>query len=211
MIIVDYLRSKGFFPKGVVHVGASLAGEMADYISLSPERIVWIEADPSVFARLKGSISEEAIKGPPHQILINALVTDKDGDPVNFKLFSNNGESSSIFSSTDLLRSTWTDVHETGATLDLTSRRLDTLLTENGLQPTDIDVLIFDVQGAELLGLRGAGDFLRNAKFVEVESSLVEIYAGAPLAGEVDAYLTEHGFRRETPLQWHGDVVYERA
>jgi hypothetical protein len=74
-----------------------------------------------------------------------------------------------------------------------------------------VDVLIVDIQGAELLALRGAGEFLSHVRYLEVELSKESIYEGAPLAGEVEAFLKAAGFVRETEMPWHGDAVYRRA
>ncbi len=102
-------------------------------------------------------------------------------------------------------------MHETGQTSLLTTSRLDTLLAGLGVRPEEVDLLTFDIQGAELLGLRGAGAYLDHVSFLEVEASVESIYDGAPLFPEVDALVTSKGFVRLSKVLWHGDVVYVRA
>jgi FkbM family methyltransferase len=210
MIIAHHLRSIGFKPKGIVHVGAHAGQEMEEYLTLDPGVIIWVEADPKIFSYLQDNLTREGRTGPPRQIALNSLVGARDGDVVNFHVYSNFGGSSSVFRSTPLLRETWPDVFETGEVLSLRSSRLDTLLSKSGIAPDEVDVLIFDIQGAELMGLQGAGKFLTAAQFIEVEVSQEAIYEGAPLASEVDAYLVNAGFQRETDIGWHSDVIYRR-
>ncbi len=210
MIIVDYLRQAGHKPRGIVHVGASLGHEMEAYIQLGPEVIAWVEADQGRFDVLQANASRAALPGAPRQICIKALVGDSDDATIEFRAF-NNGDSSSIFPATDLLRSIWPGLDETGEVLSMQTHRMDTLLSKAGMQPADADVLVIDVQGAELMVLRGAGEYLKAARFLEVELSTIQVYKGAPLAHELDAYLTDAGFTRETPIHAHGDTIYRRA
>lgn len=211
MIIVHHLRNVGYRPKGIVHVGAHFGQEREGYKSLNPELIVWVEADPETFAGLQRAVTPEEREATPRQILLNALISDKDGDIVPFHRFSNYGVSSSMFSATPLLTEAWPDVKETGEIIELTSRRIDSLFPEQGIFPQNVDVMIFDVQGAELMALQGSGKYLENTQFVEVEVSKQSIYEGAPLEPEVSDFLRNAGFERiTTDIPWHGDVVYGR-
>jgi FkbM family methyltransferase len=54
--------------------------------------------------------------------------------------------------------------------------------------------LKIDVQGFELSVLKGAGDFLKKAAAIELELSLVPLYKGQPLMGEMIKFLNENGF-----------------
>lgn len=52
-----------------------------------------------------------------------------------------------------------------------------------------------DVQGYELQAIRGAEGLLPSVTYLLVECSFTELYLGQPLAGDVVAYLHDHGYR----------------
>lgn len=68
---------------------------------------------------------------------------------------------------------------------------LSQILDEKNITP---DILKIDVQGAALKVLQGAGKYLHEISFVEVEVEFCEMYKGQSLFGEVDKYMREHGF-----------------
>lgn len=68
---------------------------------------------------------------------------------------------------------------------------LSQVLDEKNIVP---DILKIDVQGAALKVLQGAGDYLNQISFVEVEVEFSEMYQGEPLFGEVDNYMRNYGF-----------------
>ncbi|MBU1026761.1 MAG: FkbM family methyltransferase, partial [Candidatus Margulisbacteria bacterium] len=65
------------------------------------------------------------------------------------------------------------------------------LLTQPGLA---LDFIKLDVEGADLDVLKGATSTLNAVKGIQVEVSFLERYVGAPLFGDVDAFLRERGF-----------------
>ena len=71
-----------------------------------------------------------------------------------------------------------------------------------------------DIQGAELLALKGSSDTLKNIDYVYLEVNEKELYTGCGLLSEVDEYLKEKGFTRVeinmTPHGW-GDAFYTRT
>lgn len=208
MIIDKYLIRRSYRPTGIVHVGAHRAEELEAYLALRPDLIIWIEADPDLVRATNARVTSTGDKGK--QLVIKALIADEDGRRMEFNRFSNDGGSSSLFRSNERLRARFPGVRETGEVLSLISRRLDTTLREARIAPSDIDVLVLDIQGAELMALRGAGEYLKAASFVESEVSTQEIYRGAPLGRDIDAFLSSQGLRRITRLPVHGDAVYAR-
>src|SRR5438876_5289819 len=70
--------------------------------------------------------------------------------------------------------------------------------------------LVLDVQGMELDVLRGMDEYLCSFDFLNVECSEEPIYRGEARADEVIAYLRRMGFRQETPVQPHDDVLFIR-
>lgn len=87
------------------------------------------------------------------------------------------------------------------------TKRLDTFCIENNI--TNIDFIHLDVQGAELLVLRGAGKMLNQTKSIWLEVSQKEFYKGQPLKINVEKFLFSHGFTkiRDTNEEM-GDQLY---
>lgn len=57
-----------------------------------------------------------------------------------------------------------------------------------------IDFLHLDVQGAELMVLSGANDFIKNIKCIWVEVEHVQLYKNQPLRDEVENFLIKNNF-----------------
>ena len=76
---------------------------------------------------------------------------------------------------------------------DVEVRRLDELLPRYGQEARSI-LLKVDVQGYEAAVIRGASKSLREVTAVQLELSLIPLYADAPLLAEVVALLAGHGF-----------------
>jgi hypothetical protein len=56
-------------------------------------------------------------------------------------------------------------------------------------------LLKLDVQGFELVALKGCESLLQHFQFVYVEASFVELYVGQALADDVIRYLHSKGFK----------------
>jgi hypothetical protein len=77
-------------------------------------------------------------------------------------------------------------------TMRVNTERLDHLAARLGLP--HIDFLHLDVQGAELLVLRGAGDLLPRIHTVWLEVEDVPLYRGQPLRADVRDFMERRGF-----------------
>lgn len=196
----------------LVHVGAHLAQERHAYEALGYRRMLWIEGANDVHARLAESLAEHMAQrraaGQPEVLheTACALLTDRDGDEVALREFSNDGMSSSIFAATGTLKQRWPDLAETGRLQPARSRTLDTLLAERGFG--SVDVLVVDVQGAELLVLKGATHTLAKVKAVVSEVSTQALYEGGVLFDELRAFLRSHGFEPMSVPRRHGDMLF---
>jgi hypothetical protein len=75
---------------------------------------------------------------------------------------------------------------------------------------TDCNLLVMDVQGAELLVLKGATETLKYIDYIYTEVNIQEMYEGCALMGDLDNYLKDFT-RVETKLtrkrSW-GDALY---
>jgi len=193
--------------KGILHVGAHLGEEAKLYNSFNKE-VFWIEANPDIYSDLKKNISEYK-----NQKAINALVTDKENKIYSFNI-SNNffGVSSSIFDFGEFhkgKKSLWKGDFFMVKKMKLKSKTLKTIYAENKFFTHNLDLLVLDIQGAELLALKGMGKLLDNFKFVWVEVSQVPIYKKGVLLPELTSFLNRNGFHlvsKTIPLS--GDVLF---
>lgn len=74
----------------------------------------------------------------------------------------------------------------------------------------NIDFIHMDVQGAELMVLEGASDFISSIKVVWLEVSKVEIYRNQPLEQDVKKFMTDNNFilvKNSLDKLW-GDQLY---
>jgi FkbM family methyltransferase len=76
-----------------------------------------------------------------------------------------------------------------------------------------IDLMWLDMEGGELAALRAAGPVLATAAAVCMEVSREERHAGAPLYGEVAAWMRDQGFRAaiDRVSLWFGNMLFTRV
>lgn len=193
----------GVRPTGVLHVGAHEAEELAEYQAAGWGPVVWVEGLPDKAAQLR-----ERLLGARDQHVFGALAWDSDGDMLTMRRTNNDQASSVLPMGTHLVEHPEIHVVEEIA---LPTARLDTLLAGT---PHRFDFVNLDIQGAELRALRGLGDRLRGVRWIYCEVMEKPLYIGAPLVGELDAYLSGCGFNRVdtqmTPHGW-GDALYVHA
>lgn len=69
---------------------------------------------------------------------------------------------------------------------------LKSFCDDNGIN--SIDFIHMDVQGAELLVLEGAGEFISSINAIWLEVSKVDLYKNQPLAKDVKKFMNNNGF-----------------
>jgi FkbM family methyltransferase len=173
--------------KGVIHVGANTGQERDEYARLGL-KVLWIEPVPWIFEKLKS-----AIAACPGQRALAYLALDRDDGRVVMHISNNAGLSSSVMDFA-LHRDVWPSVQFTHD-IEVPSRRLDTILESERIDPRDYDGLVLDTQGSELRVLRGATQTLRHVRMVKVEVADFEAYAGCPRPEEIAAFLHAYGLR----------------
>ena len=81
-------------------------------------------------------------------------------------------------------------------------------------QRTRANLLTMDIQGAELMALRGGTETLRHVDAIQLEVNYDELYEGCPSIWDLDAFLESQGFvRYKTDTPFHrtwGDALYVR-
>ncbi len=214
MNIIRFLgfRLKTIAGKTIVHVGAHFGEEAERYQFWGAKKVIWFEAAPDIFEKLQQHIANVRLKpaswfarltGAPktEHVLIKALVGDTDGGESDFHIFDNDGASNSMFQLKRDGENRFAAVKETGEVLKLKINTLDVSLEQNGVKPESIDILVLDVQGAELMCLKGSNRVLASARFLETEVSKEPVYDGGVLLSELEPWLNQHGFQRKTYLR----------
>lgn len=196
------LGGRRVLPHGVIHVGGHHGEEADDYDAHRVRRVVWFEAEPDACAVLR-----QRVAGRPGHTCVEALVADQEGARRAFYRHRFRGGSKRGFCST----LPWNDAL---VAVDPVLSRLETFdvaimetvtvagaLGRLGLPPEDFQYLSVNVQGAELLVLRGLGDYLAHLQWIFWEAELdaeSRRYEGAPVVAEVADWLRARGFRAAT-------------
>ena len=189
--------------RGIIHIGAHDGEEITLYQALGTERVLFVEANPTVFERLKANIA-----GHRNVQAVNCAIGNYDGT-VNLRVTSFD-QSSSIL---PLKRhqEIYPYIQETHQ-ISVQSRTLDTLLQELEINPAEFNFLIIDIQGAELLALQGALTVLKHIEAIITEVNYEELYEGCALIDQLDEFLDKQGFERvATATPFHpswGDAFY---
>ena len=70
---------------------------------------------------------------------------------------------------------------------------MDSWAQQNGVDR--IDFLYLDIQGAELMTVKGSPRLMKTVKVIMTEVESVELYTGQGLYGQLKAWLEQHGFQ----------------
>lgn len=200
-MLIDLLQIREkyqIYPKNVLHVGAHRGEEHELYSKLGVENVYWVEANAKIVS--------EWLLWLPNEKLICEVVGEKDGEIVTFNV-SNNNQSSSILELGEHSQ-LFPDVVYCSSEQRET-KTIKTILAENNNPP--IDFVNLDIQGAELLALKGFGDF-STVKHIYTEINSREVYKGCALVEQIDEFLAPHGFERVETQYWNnhpwGDALY---
>lgn len=195
---------------GILHLGAHLGQEAQTYAD-ADKPVVWVEAMPDIHNALT-----KRLENFPNQRALCALLGNEDGLDKTFHVSNNGkGQSSSIFCFGEYGNgdsTLWPELDlDMVETLNLKTVRLDKLLVENRIEPRSFDFWIVDLQGAELIALQGAGDYLSDCRALLVEVSEVDVYKGGVRWHELRPFIEAAGFN----ILWepelpHDDVLFVR-
>lgn len=190
--------------KGIIHVGAHEGSEVEYYRAMGAQKILFIEANPTVFERLKDNVGQY-----PNVQAVNYAISNVNGT-ITLRVTSFD-QSSSILPLKHHL-DIYPTIQETEQ-VTVPSRTLDTLLEELGLNPADFNILNIDIQGAELLALQGATHLLQYVEAINTEVNYKELYEGCALIDDLDEFLEQYDLRRvatTTPHPFWGDAFYAK-
>lgn len=184
-IVHEYLKQNNKTPRGVFHVGAHECEEREAYNAkgISDSDIVWVDGNIDLVTKMKS-------KGVPH--IHYALIDEVEHDVV-FNI-TNNGQSSSILE---------LGTHATMYPHIVVSERrvqrtttIEKLKEKESIDFTNLNFWNFDIQGAELLALKGAGDLLKYADALYLEVNTDEVYKNCARLDQMDDFLLTKGFTR---------------
>jgi FkbM family methyltransferase len=183
--------------KGVLHVGAHKCEELSTYNKYT-NNIVWIEAIKSLV--------EENLQLNPDLNIINEVIGDIDGKEIEFKITNN------VFSSSILDLKYHKKIHPdifVTSTYKTKTKSLKTIYKEYNLK-SDLNLLVLDLQGVELLALTGLGDLINDFNYIYTEINEEEIYEDCCKLNDIDSYLTKYGFEKKylMVLNGYGNAFY---
>jgi FkbM family methyltransferase len=148
--------------------------------------------------------------------LIEGAVSDYDGEitfyPINQQQTITSWEdgnpgASSIFKS----NGTYTEEYYIQYEITTNCHRLDSVMKLNNIPK--VDIIWMDLQGAELLALKGLGDFLKGVQLIHTEVSYKEMYSGQVMFDELHSFMINNHFILKNELSFYGwqeDAVYEK-
>jgi len=198
------LAEKQIVITGAFHIGAHECEELSFYqqLNLAPTDVIWLDAIPQ-------KVTEAQQRGIPN--VYHAVITDKDDEEIAFHI-SSNGQSSSV-----LEFGTHAQEHPWVTYVDNIVQKSTTICSfvqKNQIDLPKHNFWNFDIQGAELMALKGAGDLIKDAAVIYLEVNEKELYKGCGFIGEIDALLSGYGFTRvDTEMTIHGwgDALYVRV
>ena len=199
--INEILLKNNIHITGAFHIGAHDCEELPFYnkLNLLNEDIIWIDA-------INRKVIEATQKGIPN--VYNAVITDKDDENIILNI-SNNVQSSSV-----LEFGTHSVEHPEVVYIDkleLKSITVDSFFTRNNIDGSKYNFWNFDIQGAELMALKGSIKHIQYAKVIYLEVNERELYKNCGLIQDIDLFLSKYKFKRVithmTPWGW-GDALY---
>ena len=195
--------------KGVIHVGACRGEEIFSYFKSKIKNIILIEANTELIKKLNFKIFFYN-KFFRTNISVESFAAINDSKIKSVELnIANNTESSSILEFGKHAKLYPEIKYE--KKIKVKSKTLNEIF-ENKYSLKNYNFINLDIQGAELLALRGADKILDKIDAIYTEVNLDEIYMNCARIEQIDAYLNEFGFKRaltklpESDL-W-GDALY---
>lgn len=185
--------------KGIIHIGAHYAEEHKDYIKEGVRKVAYIEASQSSFFKLCRINLEGEVE------LHNVALADYEGVTEMYTETDNQGQSSSL-----LKPGTHTKHYPS---IVFNKRETVLVTTLDKLKLSGYNMLNMDVQGAELMVLRGSTKTLENIDYIYTEINTEQVYEGCAQLSDIDTFLGDLGFERVEIVmtgQGWGDAFYTR-
>jgi FkbM family methyltransferase len=178
---------------GVIHIGANEGQEREHYKKYNINKVLWIEADPNVFKKLKKNISKYK-----NHIAINYLILDKS-QKTQFNISNAQGNASSVL---NLLKhkEMYPEIKFIKK-ITIQGYTFALVVKKEGINIKNYQALILDTQGSELMILQGANKLLNNFKYIKLECADFEIYKNSPTIKEISKYLKRFNFKEKKRIK----------
>lgn len=206
MLIQRFLKAlPPSIPKSpvILDLGSYTGEQACEFATTFPlAQIFAFEARPQSAAVVRRTVARF-----PNIAVIQAAVHDFDGQTVFQAVDQGNPGASSLFvgSAPEVQ-----PIQQTPVTVP--ALRLDTWAKQVGID--HFDLVWMDLQGAELLALRGMGEMLRTVQALQLEVTYRELYHGQVMWPEIRAFLESQGMQLvdEWPdvSGYFGDAVFVR-
>jgi FkbM family methyltransferase len=202
--LAKWKNSYGLADGPTIHIGAHLVQERYDYKLNYMEPVFWVEGLPKIAEQADLLLADFS-----NQTLVQAVVSDFTGKSVRLNNSSNNGQSSSLLEPRiHSLIHPDVKFEPTGIYISTT---IDDLL-EKHFPVSAVALLVLDIQGAELLALRGGQATLKKVDFIFTEVSTAKLYKNQPLFDDLSKFLNKFGFclieHNLSKRTFHGDALY---
>jgi FkbM family methyltransferase len=194
--------------KGIIHIGAHRGEEIWQYKRNKINNLLLIEANPDIFLNLKIKKFFYNFFFKMNILIENSLITDENNIQKNFNI-TNNTQSSSVL---DLAKHA--EIYPKIKVLkkvNISSKTLNYLF-DLKYKISDFNFINMDIQGAELLALKGGSNILKYIEAIYTEINFDELYKNCALAKDLDSFLINYNFKRVATVHsshnsW-GDALY---
>jgi FkbM family methyltransferase len=196
--LVELLNTNNIKINKCIHIGAHKCEEEPIYIKLgiSTNDIIWIEGNSDLV-----SLSKDCK-------IYNYIISDKDNNEII--LHKANDTSSSSILDMYIHKEVYPMISYVNS-IKSKSITIDTFFDLHNINKSEFNFLNIAIQGAELLALKGAVNYLNYVKVVYIKIHETELYRGCANIKEIDDFLENYNFKRiitiTTDKGW-GDALY---
>jgi FkbM family methyltransferase len=209
---------------GIIHVGTHEGGETLTYVRAGITDVILVEANPFRFSNLTESLSTgryvtwcsplkyEKFNSAEAEILkeykaYNYAVSDKEDGTITFNLSNFDGGTDSIFKINEWGRDSSWAPYEHIAEIEVPTTTLDKIVKNK----SNYNFLNMDVEGAELMVLRGANEVLKYMDCIMLETQDKIRFEGSCTRQQLIEFLDGYGFElkeyHDTGKEW-GDCLF---
>lgn len=190
-------------PSGVLHIGGFIGDEDGTYRAMGFASRLFVEAQPDTFEKLKANLAGHGAACE------HVAISDRVGT-ATFHVMTN-GQSSSLLPPLRHLE-IYPRIRKT-TEIEVATTTIDELLSREPYRQQRFNFINIDIQGAELLAMRGAEATLPAVDIINAEVNFDELYEGGPHIRDLDDFLWARGFLRIDTASAHanwGDAIYIR-